>query len=266
VTLAALPVAPAAALYLAVTIAGLLIGVAVNALADRVWGVDAPLRRAGDCAKCGAAPPASRYSPLLNVVPRRRACMRCGHVASPRRPFVEVGLAILFPLLLARVLDPGSQARLAPWGVFLIDAAVATALAFIFAVDLEHRIILDMSVYPVAAGLLLVALLFDHKALAGMLFGVVLCGGLFLLLYGVGWLLYRQEALGFGDVKLAALIGLAVGWPASVTALVLGSLLGAAASMLLLGLGTASRRTFIPFGIFLVAGAVLALLLTPPFW
>jgi leader peptidase (prepilin peptidase)/N-methyltransferase len=139
-------------------------------------------------------------------------------------------------------------------------------LAFVFAVDLEHHLILDVALYPAALLLLLVALLFDHKAFAGMLFGVVLCGGLFLLFYGLGYLLYRQEALGFGDVKLAAFIGLLVGWPAVIQTLVLAALFGAAVGVLLLGLGSATRRTYIPYGVFLAVGGVLALLLAPPFW
>jgi leader peptidase (prepilin peptidase)/N-methyltransferase len=266
VTLAAIGALVGVALYGGVAALGLLIGVAVNALADRVWGVDAPLRRAGDCAKCAAALPQSRYAPILNVAPSRRTCPACGARASLRRPLVEIGLLVAFPLVLARVLDPANVTHLAPWGIFAVDAAALAVLAFTFAVDFEHRLILDVSIYPAVVGLLLVALLFDHKAFAGMLFGVVVCGGLFALLYGLGWVLYRQEALGFGDVKLAVLIGLVAGWPGSLTALLLASLLGVAGSMLVLGLGTATRRTFIPFGIFLVGGAVLALLLAPPYW
>jgi leader peptidase (prepilin peptidase) / N-methyltransferase len=266
VTLAALPAVLAVVLYVGVTAAGLLAGAGMNALADRVWGVDAPLRRAGDCAKCAAPLPVSRFVPFLNVMASRRRCARCGQPASMRRPMVEIGLALAYPLVLARVLDPGKPVYLSAWAIFAIDAVALAALAFIFAVDFEHRLILDVSIYPPAAGLLLVALLFDHKALAGMLFGVALCGGLFALLYALGWLLYREEALGFGDVKLAVLIGLVAGWPGAVTALVIGSLVGAAASVLLLGLGSASRRTFIPFGIFLVAGAAASLILVPPYW
>jgi leader peptidase (prepilin peptidase) / N-methyltransferase len=266
VTLAALPPVTAMLLYVGVGIAGLLVGAMVNAAADRVLGVDEPLWRAADCVKCGAPLSAARYLPLRNFARGRRTCASCGARASLRRPLLEVALALVFPLLLAHALDPGNAARLAPWAILLIDLAAVAVLAFVFAVDLEHRLILDSAVLPVAAGLMLVAGLFDHKAFAGMLFGVVVCGGSFLLLYGLGWLIYREEALGFGDVKLAALTGLLVGWPAAGTLLLLVALLGGSASVLRLGLGTATRRTFIPFGIFLAAGAVLTLLLAPPYW
>jgi leader peptidase (prepilin peptidase)/N-methyltransferase len=258
--------ASAALLFAGVAAAGLLGGVAVNALADRVVGVDEPVWRAADCAKCRAPLPAVRYMPLVTFVGARRACATCGARASLRRPLLEVALAVIMPLLLARVLDPGRPPRIAPAAVFLIEGLGVIALAFVFAVDLEHRVILDLALLPPSVGLLLVALFFDHKAFAAMLFGVLIWGGLFALLYGLGWLIYRQEALGFGDVKLALLLGLLLGYPAAINALVFAALIAGAVSILLLGLGVATRRTFIPFGVCMVAGAVLALVQAPPYW
>jgi leader peptidase (prepilin peptidase)/N-methyltransferase len=253
-------------LYLAAMLAGLGLGMAVNLLADAVEGDEEPPWRAATCAKCGVPLPASRLMPIANVWAARRRCPDCGTTASLRRPALELALAALLPLLLAHVTAPENAARLAPWAIFLIDAAGCVALAFVFAVDLEHHLILDIALYPAAAVLLAVALLFDHKAFAGMLFGVVLCGGLFLLFYVLGFLLYHQEALGFGDVTLAVLVGLLVGWPGVITALVLAALFGAAVSVLLLGMGTATRHTFIPYGVFLAGGTALTLLLVVPFW
>src|SRR5262245_2195426 len=148
VTLAALPPVTAVLLYVGVGIAGLLVGALVNAAADRVVGVDEPLWRAADCAKCGAPLPAARYLPLRNFARAWRACASCGAAASPRRPLLEVALALVFPLLLAHALDPDNAARLAPWVIWLIDLAAVAVLAFIFAVDLEHRLILDSAVLP----------------------------------------------------------------------------------------------------------------------
>jgi len=258
--------AGAALLYLGLAVAGLVCGVTVNALADDVAGVDEPVWRAASCAKCGAQLPSTRYLPLANFARARRSCASCGWPASLRRPLLEVALALALPLLAARILAPGQTLRLAPAGVFALDAICLCALAFIFAVDLEHRIILDLAIFPPLALLVLSAVVFDHKALAAMIFGVAIWAGLFALLYGLGWLLYRQEALGLGDVKLALLLGVLVGYPAAVTALVYAALIGAAVSVLLLGLGVATRKTFIPFGIFMVAGGAFALLSSPPYW
>lgn len=252
--------------YVAVTLAGLGAGVAVNALADQVAGDEEPPWRARDCAKCGAPLPSARLFPLLNVLPSQHTCAVCGQHASLRRPLLGLVLAVLFPLLLAHLTALDTPPHLTLWAIWLIGALALSVFAFVFAVDLEHKLILDLAVYPAALAVVATALIFDRKALAAMAFGVVLCGGLFLLFYGLGFLLYRQEALGFGDVKLAALIGLVVGWPGVVAALLVAALVGAAVSVFLLGMGTATRRTFIPFGIFLAGGAALALLLAPPVW
>ncbi len=261
-----LTLAMAALVYVGATLFGLGAGVIINILADRVAGDEEPPWRARVCRTCGADLPTSRLTPVLALQPTRRRCGSCGKVASLRAPLLGIGLAVAFPLLAARVLDPSNATHISPWLILALDLAGCCFLAFVFAVDLEHRLIFDISIYPPIGLLLAAALIFDHKALAAMLFGVIIFGGLFLLLYGLGFLLYRQEALGLGDVKLAVLLGVLVGWPAVGTAIGLTALFGAAIGILLLGAGTASRRTFIPFGIFMVTGALLALLLVAPYW
>lgn len=263
-----LPTSPllAVLLYLGTALIGVGAGVGVNALADHVAGDEEPPWRAAECQACRKPLPAVRLVPVAGVFLLKSQCPACGARLSLRRPLVDLGLAILFPLLLSHAAAPGATLRLAPQLLWLVDAAVVTALAFTFVVDLEHHLILDVIVYPVAAGLVAVALIFDHKALAAMAVGAVICGGLFLLFYFLGYALYHQEALGFGDVKLAALMGMAVGWPGVVSALVLCAFIGAAASVLLLGTGRVTTKTYIPFGTFLSLSAALALLLSAPLW
>lgn len=263
-----LPASPllAALFYLGTALLGLGAGVGVNALADRVAGDEEPPWRSGDCHACRKPLPAQRLVPVAGIFLLGRRCPACGAGLSLRRPLVDAGLALAFPLLLAHAAAPGAVLRLAPQLLWVVDAAVLTALALTFVVDLEHHLILDIVVYPVAAGLVGVALAFDHKALASMAIGALICGGLFLLFYLLGFLLYGQEALGFGDVKLAALMGLAVGWPDIISALVLCAFIGAAASIVLLGTGRVTAKTFIPFGTFLSLGAALALLGSTPLW
>jgi prepilin signal peptidase PulO-like enzyme (type II secretory pathway) len=178
---------------------------------------------------------------------------------------LELALGLLVPAL-ALHLIAGGPGRLPLWASVGLGAVALGALAFIFAVDLEHRLIFDLSIILPMALALGVALAFDRKALMGMLFGALVCGGLFLLFYGLGFLLYHQEALGFGDVKLAALVGVLAGWPGLLTALVVAAFAGAGGSVLLLGLGSATRKTYIPFGIFLALGAGAALITAAPVW
>ncbi len=253
-------------LYALSALAGLAAGVGVNALADRIAGDEDPPLRGGECPSCRAPLPARRLVPLVGWYLLGRRCPACGAALSPRRALVDAALMLAFPVLLAHVAAPAHPGRLPPALLFGVDALAATVLALIFVVDLEHHLILDIVVYPAAAALLILALALDHKALAAMAIGAVLSGGLFLAFYGLGFLLYHEEALGFGDVKLAALVGMMVGWPGIIGALILCALLGAAISVLLLGLGRVSARTYIPFGTFLSLGGVCALVLTAPLW
>ncbi|PWT73385.1 MAG: hypothetical protein C5B60_08245 [Chloroflexi bacterium] len=252
-------------LFAAVALAGLVAGSAVNVLADRVYDEDAEYP-SGRCLACGGSFPIRRLMPLVGFSGVTRLCQACGKRGSPRSPICSAALGVIFPLLLGHILAATGSLRLPVPAVFVIESFGATILVFIFVVDLEHKLILDVSLFPAVLALILIAAIFDHRAFAAMLIGLVIYGGLFLLLYGLGYLLYHTEALGFGDVKLAIFIGLLAGYPSVVQALVLGGLIGAAVSLLLLGVGVASRRTFIPYGIFMATGAVLALLLTPPFW
>jgi leader peptidase (prepilin peptidase)/N-methyltransferase len=252
--------------YLGAALLGLGAGVGVNALADQFAGDEEPPWRSADCAACHKPLPARRRIPIAGTFRLNRRCPNCGARLGLRRPLVEVGLAVAFPLLLAHTAAPTTPLHLAPQLLWIVDAAVLTALALTFVVDLEHHLILDLVVYPTAAGLVLVALAFDHKAFAAMAIGAALCGGLFLLFYFLGWVLYQQEALGFGDVKLAALMGMAVGWPGVVSAIVLCALIGFAVSIVLLGTGRVTAKTYIPFGTFLSLGAALALLMSAPLW
>jgi leader peptidase (prepilin peptidase) / N-methyltransferase len=252
-------------LFAAIALLGLIAGSVVNVLADRVYDEEAEYQR-GRCQACGGSFPRRRLLPLVSFSAATRLCRACGKTGSLRPPVSSVALGVIFPLLLGHILASAGVLRLPVPAVFVIEALGAAVLVFIFVVDLEHRLILDVSLFPAILALLLIAAIFDHKAFAAMFIGLVIYAGLFLLLYGLGYLLYRTEALGLGDVKLAIFIGLLVGWPGVVQALVLGGLIGAAVSLLLLGVGVASRRTFIPYGIFMATGALLALLLTPPFW
>ena len=256
---------------LTAALAGLTAGALVNALADRVVGVDDPVWSATQCRKCGAPlPPASILA--LSELTAARVCGICGKRASLRRPLTQIALALAFPLLLAHsLLNPGHPvsrhaATLPAWALIVLGVITLTALTFTFVVDLEHRLIYDLAVFPPMLLILVAAALFNRAALPSLLLAGALSGGLFLLLYLLGWALYRQEALGFGDVKLAALMGVAVGWPAITTAIAITVAGGFIIAILLLASGAADRRAYIPFGVFMSLATVITLLTTPFPW
>jgi leader peptidase (prepilin peptidase)/N-methyltransferase len=143
---------------------------------------------------------------------------------------------------------------------------LAVAGAVLTVTDARQRRLPDrltLPSYPVALALLgLAALLLPGggRHFLGALLGLGIALGLFL----VQAVLY-PDGLGWGDVKLAGILGLYLGWlglTALVAGLFLGYLLAGAAGLALIAAGRASRKTQLPFGPFLLAGTLAAIALS----
>ncbi len=239
---------------------GWLAGLVVNVLAD---GLPAR-RRVGArrgrlvCAHCDQPQGWRGYA----LWPRR--CADCGR--GRLRPWAVEAVFVAATLWLAA--NPSQ--RLNAW----IALALLIYFGVVTVIDLEHRLIL----HPVSlAGVLLGggvgvwlhgwgATLLGGAAGFAIMYGLYALGGLFLRLIN-RWRAQPVEevALGFGDVNLAGVIGLLLGWPGVLAGLTLAILIGGVFSLLwLLGQFVLRRyRAFepIPYGPFLVAGALILLFL-----
>jgi leader peptidase (prepilin peptidase) / N-methyltransferase len=169
-----------------------------------------------------------------------------------------------------RVLVAGTGALFAALGwrfsdtwalpAFLLLGAALVALSVI---DLEHFLLPNRIIYPVgAASVVLLAIAAvadpDGEAFVRALACALGAGLVFVVLH-----LISPRAMGFGDVRLAFLLGLDLGWIGVgdvVLGLLLGFVYGAVVGLVLIATGARSRRDHIPFGPFLAAGAVTALL------
>jgi leader peptidase (prepilin peptidase)/N-methyltransferase len=128
----------------------------------------------------------------------------------------------------------------------------------VFVIDLEKGLILNKMVYPfalVALGVSLIPLESEFipefiSSLGGGALGFIL----FLLI-----VIITGGGMGMGDVKLAAFIGLALGFPKIIVALFLSILLGGIVAILLLISGKKGRKQAVPFGPFMSIGALSAI-------
>jgi leader peptidase (prepilin peptidase)/N-methyltransferase len=145
------------------------------------------------------------------------------------------------------------------WKLLHLGAACSLFL-LIALIDLRHRLVLNVLVYP-AMG---IAMIF-HSAPPGRDTLVALLGGVFGLLpfLAAAWL--KPEGLGAGDVKLAALIGLVVGFPLVVYALLVAVLAGGITTLFLLCTHRWNLKSTIPYAPFLCLGAVFSLVCAPFF-
>jgi len=140
--------------------------------------------------------------------------------------------------------------------VLLVRSVFVLVFVQVIFFDLEHRLILDRVIFP-AMVVAAVASLFNQPWWAGIATGLA-AGLIFLLLSVAGSALLHAEVLGFGDVKLAAFMGLVLGWPFIVSALFYGVLLGAIAAVGV-GIWKRSMHATFAYGPYLAAGAVIVL-------
>ena len=145
-----------------------------------------------------------------------------------------------------------------PVWVTLVYLAFLAPMVFLAATDLEQRRLPHVLLDPV----IVASLLFVPFNPALRPLDAVIGAGVALAFLGVTGLIIRG-GIAMGDLYLIVPIGLLLGWPAIFTAIFLGALLSAVVGIGLLVTRRAGMRSYIPFGPFLVAGLVLALVWDP---
>jgi prepilin signal peptidase PulO-like enzyme (type II secretory pathway) len=126
--------------------------------------------------------------------------------------------------------------------------------------DFEHRLILDRVIFP-AMVVALVVSLFGNPWWVGIATGLG-AGLLFLLLALAGSAIFKAEALGFGDVKLAAFMGLLLGPLPTIQALFYGVFMAGVISVGMI-VWRRSLKGTLAYGPYLAAGALIVLYLLP---
>ena len=263
---------------------GLVIGSFLNVVIHRLPRGESIVRPPSHCPGCQRRLAAWENVPILSWLVLRGRCRGCRAPISPRYPAIELLTGLLFATIALR---HGPVAMLPVW------LALAAALVAAAAIDFDHRIIPDeISLGGLAIAVVLVPV---ARSLGGVPLGGALLESLAGAALGAGilWIVGFAHArlavatgrhfdhwpgegeelprpgsldywtwfpgLGFGDVKLLAMIGAAVG-PLGVVA----TLVAASCAGLLLGLvwGLVHRRWDAPFGFApaLAAGAVLVIL------
>ncbi|MCB9760420.1 MAG: prepilin peptidase [Alphaproteobacteria bacterium] len=216
------------------------------------------------CPACGHRIRWYENIPLLSWVMLRARCSACGTPISPLYPAIEL-LTGLLGLLLFRKLMPEagdvSQAAFAAWAVYFVFLSMLVASTYI---DLRHYIIPDeFSIYAVPLGVGASALL-TWMGYEGALtwkqsvVGALIGGGFLLVVIGAYWLVKRVEGMGFGDVKLLAMLGAFLGtWPALFFIVLVSTLLGSFVGLAMIVFRGRSFKAQLPFGPFLAFAAVI---------
>ena len=237
---------------------GLVIGSFLNVVVWRLPRRESLAKPPSHCPTCGSGIRAVDNIPVVSWLLLGGRCRSCKTRISPRYPLVEAGTAGIF---IAAAFRFGWRFELVDYCLFI------AALVAVSAIDLDHHVVPSRIIYPVAGAnlaLLAAASGFDGswRSYTDALLGGAIGFGALLLVH-----LIAPGGMGFGDVRLAGLIGLNVGWLGVAhvaVALLTGFVLGSAVGLALLGVGRVSRRSRVPFAPFLAAGAVVAVLWGTP--
>jgi leader peptidase (prepilin peptidase) / N-methyltransferase len=207
------------------------------------------------CPSCGKAIEFYDNIPVLSYLWLIGRCRACRERISIRYPFVEAVngagyLAILWTF--------------GPTWTTVLYALLFSALLVVAGTDLTHKIIPNVVTLPgIVLGLLGAATVLPVGLLNALL-GVAVGGG---LLWALAWAspyLFGKEGMGGGDIKLLAMIGAFLGWKPALLTIMIGSLTGSVIGISLIALKLMKRDEYIPFGPFLVLGALLSMFFAQP--
>jgi len=272
---------------------GLIIGSFLNVIIYRIETGETVVVGRSHCRDCKHVLEWYDLVPVLSFLALGAKCRYCKKSLSMQYPIVEIATAILFILSLRATIGSAAISGLIQGaeiasslsllamtiGTFIFYLFIISALIVIFFYDLRHYIIPDKIVYP-AIVISLIYLLFSgifcfgncpppagppqaenlfgiwdlgfgiSNPLLSGLFAAVLASAFFLSLV----LITRGKGMGGGDVKLAFLMGLVLGWPNILFALFLAFAIGAIYGIILIALRKKTFRSEVPFGPFLAMG------------
>jgi len=237
---------------------GLVVGSFLNVVIWRVPRHESIVRPPSHCPSCDM-PIANRDNvPVFSWLLLRGRCRNCGTRISFRYPFVELLTGALF----AAVGIVFHDSWVLPAYLLLTAALIALS-----AIDLEHYILPNRIIYPV--GIASIPLLAGGAALDGDFSWFVrgCAGALVAFTFFLVVHLISPRGMGFGDVRLSAILGLYLGylgWAELAGGLFFGFLYGAVVGIALIVVGARGRKQHIPFGPFLAAGTMTFVLFSEP--
>ncbi len=245
---------------------GASVGSFVNVVADRLPNGESLVRPPSHCPACGRRLAPLEMVPVLSYVALRGRCRTC-HSGIPVR---VLGIELLLGLLALHLYTTS----VASVGTLLVFA-YASLFLLLAAIDLDHGVILDVLVYPAfILGLLMAPWWQDfgleREFLGNTSRGQVLLGSLAGAIIGAGFfavvILAYRRGMGWGDVKMAGLIGIIAGVPGTLVALLVSIVSGGLVAAGLLATRRRRRGEAIPFGPFLALGGWVGLLWGGALW
>ena len=233
-------------------IAGAAVGSFLSVCADRLPRGRSILWGRSECDNCSKTLGTLDLVPILSFLWLRGRCRYCGAAIPLRLPVVEAITAVLFGLIWF-----GSE-TIAQAAIYTIHASL---LVLVAEIDVSHRLILNKITYPWAVLTLGLSPFLPKVGLLSAGIGGLLAFAVFVVIF-----VASSGGMGFGDVKLAGVIGLMLGFPMAPVALMVAMVSGGLVAAALLLLRLKGRKDPLPYGVFLSFGAIVTLFWGSRIW
>ncbi len=232
---------------------------------------------ASHCMKCGELIPWYDNIPIISYFILRGKCRDCGAPFSIRYAAVEFLTALLFAMIIVKYAPLITSIKIVndgfPWGnlfhgvgLTLFHLYFVGGLIVATFIDIDHQIIPNEITFTgiplgIVASTLFPVMQGQETHLWGFIFSlisVIACGGVLFLIGEIATRALKKEAMGFGDVKLLAMLGAFIGWKLAAICLFFSSLTGAMVGVTLIALKKVEWQSRIPFGPYIVLGALIS--------
>jgi leader peptidase (prepilin peptidase)/N-methyltransferase len=234
---------------------GALIGSFLNVCIFRLPRGESIVWPGSHCPSCARSIDFYDNIPLLSYLWLGGRCRACRAPISIRYPLVEATNALGY-LAILFTFGPSWTAAL--------YALLFSALVVVAGTDLTHKMIPNVITIPGMVVGFLGAMTVLPVGVINSVLGFTLGGGILWLLAWLSPYLFGKEGMGGGDIKLLSMIGAFLGWKPALLTIMIGSLTGSVIGISMIALGIIKRDDYIPFGPFLVLGALLSMFFAQP--
>ena len=203
------------------------------------------------CPRCGKGLAWYDNIPIVSWLLLRARCRGCGQPVSAQYPLVELATALIWACMAWRYGLTLEALRGAVFGTILLGIAMTDARSYIIPDEFTWGGLVIGLLFSLAGGL---------PGLGHALLGAAVGFGILWLVGTIGTWIFKEDAMGGGDVKMMAMVGAFVGWQGVLLTIFLGALIG---SLIFVPLMLMGQKKLVPFGIFLAIGAAVTYELGP---
>jgi len=232
-------------------IGGSIIGSFLNVIVYRLPRKMSVLYPASHCIHCESTLRWYEKLPLISYLLQAGKCSHCHTHISFRYPLLELIVSVLF------MVCAGYAQNI--YHFIFLTFIFSVFLCIIF-IDIEHFIIPDKLLIAGAIGSIIYYTYIAEAAIYLYLMDALIVFTVFMLLRSGSSFVFKKEGFGMGDVKLATLIGFLIGWKSAILSIFFGFVLAGLVITILMAGGWFKRKSYIPFGPFIISGMLTHLL------